>query len=65
MYIRRTTPTAEAKIYRSPAILAFLLSDVMRTSTVRGLAVGYVKAGEKAQRGDVKISKIRRRRLDS
>src|SRR6516162_8061175 len=30
MYMRRTTPTTEAKIYRSPAILAFLLSEVMR-----------------------------------
>src|SRR5215469_14491481 len=31
MYMRRRTPTTEARMYRSPAIRAFLLSEVMRT----------------------------------
>src|SRR5438477_3095472 len=30
MYISRTTPKIEPTMYRSPAILAFLLSEVMR-----------------------------------
>jgi nucleoid DNA-binding protein len=47
MYRSRKTPTTEAAIYRIPATLAFLLSEVMDSPEVRSLGWGTLKAAKR------------------
>src|SRR5215510_3964933 len=48
MYMRRRTPTTEARMYKSPATLAFLLSEVMCPPTKM---YQFIRAGPRESSG--------------